>query len=178
MNKENLVRARSIDLHPCSWRRPADIWHLGARIPFRLDLPGAHVGLQSLIKIMRTNAGHDNGHEQEQDGQNSKTGQRFTGGLVVLEAGGVGGVHAHELEEEVAKGDEVDDDDEDHARDGLAADPEGGEEEENEGDDERRGGEGLFGFGGIFDHDEELHGEGEEEEEVELEESDVNLGKN
>jgi hypothetical protein len=117
---------------------------------------------------MRARARHSNSDQQQQNSQNGETRQALARGLVVLKAGDVCGVHADELEEEVAEGDKVDDDDYDHADDGFATHPVCGEEEQEEGYDERGGCKGTLGDGGFVDDDEELHGEGEEEEEVEF----------
>jgi len=134
------------------------------------------VRLEPLVEVVRAHARDDNGEHEENNGERGKSGERLLGWLVFLLAVEAGNVHADELEEEVAQGDEVDDDDGDHAGDGFAADPPGGEEEQEEGDDEGDGGEGRLNCARVLDDDEELYGEGEEEEEVELEEGDVDLG--
>lgn len=72
---------------------------------------------------MRADARRDDGDDEEQDGKDGEARQRLARWPVVLETRRIGGVHADELEEEVAQSDEVEDDDDDHAGDGLAADP-------------------------------------------------------
>lgn len=135
------------------------------------------MGLQTLVEIVRADACNHDGDQHKQDGQDGETRQTLPGRLVILEASGIGGIHSDELEEEIAERDEVDEDDDDHARNGLAADPVGGQEKENEGDGQRGGRQRKLGGGGILDDDKELHGEGEEEEEIELEKSNVNLSQ-
>jgi hypothetical protein len=90
-------------------------------------------------------------------------------------ASGVGGVHAYELEEEVRQSDEVDNDNDNHAGDGFATNPECGQEKKNKGDHKGGSGETELDFASVFHDNEELDGEGEEEEEVELEKCNVNL---
>ena len=90
-------------------------------------------------------------------------------------ASGVGGVHAYELEEEVRQGNEIDNDDDNHASDGFTTDPECGQEKKNEGDDEGGSGETELDLASVLHDNEELDGKGEEEEEIELEKGNVNL---
>ena len=73
------------------------------------------VWLEALVKVVRAQTGRDNGADEQQNGEDGKGSQRLASRLVVLLAGGVGDIHSNELEEEVAHGNEVDDDDADHA---------------------------------------------------------------
>lgn len=90
-------------------------------------------------------------------------------------ASGVGGVHAYELEEEVRQGDEVDNNNDNHAGDGFATDPECSQEKKNEGDHEGGSGEAKLDLASVLHNNEELDGKGKEEEEIELEKGNVNL---
>lgn len=132
--------------------------------------------LQTLVEIVCADASHDDGDNDQEDGEDGEARQGFAGGLVVIQAGLVGGVHAHQLKQKVRQCAEIDDDDGNHANDRLAPHPKRGEEEEHEGYDQGGSCEALFDGLGVVHDDEELYGEGEEEEEVELEEGDVNLG--
>ena len=163
-----------IDFHPLRWRWPAQGGHFVGSL-VGLDGFAVDMGLEALVEVVGAYACRADGDEKEQDGQNGKRGQRLAGGFVVLLADAIGDVHADELEEEVGQGDKVDEDDDNHAGDGFAADPEGGREEKEKGDDEGDAGEGELESFGVVDDDEELNGEGEEEEEVEFEKGNVNL---
>lgn len=135
------------------------------------------MGLEALVEVVCAHTGRNDGEDEQQDGENGKGRERLAGGLVIFLASGVGNVHADELEQEVAHGDEVDDNNAHHAGKRLAADPPSGQEQKKEGDDERGGREGLFDSLGVFDHYEKLDGKGKEEEKVKLQESNVNLQK-
>lgn len=87
----------------------------------------------------------------------------------------VGDVHAYELEEEVRQGDEVDSDNDDHAGDGFATDPECGQEKKNKGDHKGGSSKTKLDMASVLYDNEELDGEGEEEEEIEFEKGNINL---
>ena len=102
--------------------------------------------LQALVEVVGAQACCNNGDDEQEDCENGKGSQRLAGWLVVLLAVCIGDPHSDELEQEVAQGNEVDDDNEDQFN-GLC----------------------------VFDDDQKLDGEGQKEEEVKLEEGDVNL---
>jgi hypothetical protein len=166
---------RLVNLHALRALRALDRRHLGPVGLVAGRRLFVHVRLQALVEVVCAHARHDNGEEQQQDRQNGEYRQRLARGLVLFLAARARNVHADELEEEVGEGDEVDEDDDNHAGDRLAADPEGGGEEQEEGDDEGDGRQGELDRGGVLDDDEELDGEGEEEEKVKLEQGNVNL---
>jgi len=167
---------RLVNLHALRSGRPAYRWHLGVvRLAILLDRLVVDVRLEALVEVVCAHAGDNNGEDEQEDGEHSEGSQGLACWLVVLLAVEVGNVHADELEQEVAHGDEVYDDDGDHASDGFTSDPPSGREQEEEGYDQGDGREGSFDWGRLLDDNEELDCEGEEEEEVELEESDVNL---
>jgi hypothetical protein len=158
-----------INLHPLSRRRSTDRWHLGVvRLAVVLDRLVVDVGLEALVEVVCAHARNNDCEDEQEDCEHCKSSQRLAGRLVVVLAIQVGNVHADELEQEVAHGNKVNDDNGDHAGNGLATDPPGSEEEEEEGNDQGNGGEGELDRLGVLDHDQELHGEGKEEEEIEL----------
>ena len=131
--------------------------------------------LQALVEVVGAQACCNNGDDEQEDCENGKGSQRLAGWLVVLLAVCIGDPHSDELEQEVAQGDEVDDDNADHTSNGLAADPPRGKEQKKESDNEGGSGEDQFNGLCVFDDDQKLDGEGQKEEEVKLEEGDVNL---
>lgn len=133
------------------------------------------MGLEALVEVVCAHACDDDGKDKQDDGEHSKGSQGLARWYVVLLAVEVRDVHTDELEQEVAHGDEVDNDDSDHAGNGFAAHPPSGGEQEEEGDNEGDTREGGLDLGSLLNDDEELDSEGEEEEEVELEERDVDL---
>ena len=135
------------------------------------------VRLQALVEVVSAHASNDDGDNEQQDGEDGEAGERLAGGHVVLEASRARDVHADELEQEVGQGDEVDDDDDNHADDGLTAHPPCGEEEQHKGDGEGGGSQCELNVARVFDDDQELDGKGQEEEKVELEQGNVNLGE-
>jgi hypothetical protein len=166
-----------INLHPLRRRRSANRWHLRVVIlAVVCERRVVNVGLEALVEVVCAHARDDDGKDEEDDGECGEGSQGLLRRLVVLLAVEGGDVHADELEQEVAQGDEVDYDDGDHSGDGLATYPPSGKEQQEEGYDKGGGGECDLDFGRLVDDDEELDCEGEEEEEVELEQSNVNLG--
>jgi hypothetical protein len=165
-----------VDLHSLTWCGPAYRWHLGVVcLAVIFDRLVVDVGLEALAEVVCAHACNDNGEDEEENGEHGEGGQGLARWLVVVLAVQVGNVHADELEQEVRHGDEVHNDDRNHARDGFATDPPRSEEEKKEGDDQGDSGQGEFNGLGVFDDNQKLDGEGEEEEEVELEEGDINL---
>ena len=124
--------------------------------------------LQSLVEVVCADARNDDSHEEQDDCQNGKRGQRLPGRLVVFLAIKVRDIHADKLEEEVGQRNEVDDNTTDHACNRFAADPESGSEEQEEGDDECGGCEDDFDCGRLLDDNQELDCESQEEEKVKL----------
>ena len=133
------------------------------------------MGLQTLVEVVRADTRNNDGEEEQEDRENGECSQRLAGWLVVLLAVCIGDPHSDELEQEVAQGNEVDDDNADHTSNGLAADPPRGKEQKKESDNEGGSGEDQFNGLCVFDDDQKLDGEGQKEEEVKLEEGDVNL---
>jgi len=168
-------RRKLVNLHPLVWLRSGYRWHLRAVCLVARHRLLVDVRLEALVEVVCADARNDNGHEEQDDGQNGKGGQRLAGWLVVLLAVQVCDVHADELEEEVGKRDEIDDDAAHHAGNRFAAHPKGSGKEQEKGDDEGGRSEDDLNRGSLFDDDEELDCEGEEEEEVELEQGNVNL---
>jgi hypothetical protein len=115
------------------------------------------VRLEALVEVVRAHACNNDSEDEQENGEYSKSGQRLSCRLVVLLAIQVCNVHADKLEQEVAHGDEVDDDNGNHAGNGLAADPPGGEEEEEEGDDQGDSGKGELNGLCTLDDNEELY---------------------
>lgn len=120
---------------------------------------------------------NDNRNQQQKNCEHRETCQTLPRRSIVLQSCSVGGVHTDELEEEVGERDEVHDNNDNHSRNGFAADPESRKEKEHKCYDQSGGSETEFDSGCVFDDNEELYREGKEEEEVELEKGDVNLGR-
>jgi len=167
-----------INLHSLPRGRSADGWHLGV-VCLAVVLNGlvVDVGLESLVEVVRADACDNNGKNEQKNGEHSKGGQRLARRLVVLLAVQVGNVHADELEQEVGHGNEVDDNNGNHAGNRLATDPPGGEEEEEKGDDQGDGGQSELDRLCVLDDDEKLYCKRKEKEEVKLQERNVNLKK-
>jgi hypothetical protein len=170
------AKCRLVNLHPLARRGSAYRWHLRV-VGFAVVLDGlvVDVGLEALVEVVCAHACNDDGEDEQKNGEDGKGCQRFARRLVVVLSVEIRNVHANQLEQEVGHGDEVDDNNGNHAGDGFAADPPGGEEEEEEGDDQGNGGQGELDGLCVFDNNEELHGKGKEEEEIELEKGNVNL---
>jgi len=138
------------------------------------------VWFEAFIEIARANASSGNGGNKQRNRNDSKDCQGFPRRQVLgyfLHVALV--IHAHELEDEVGHGREIDDDHNCLTDVRFATGDKGREEEEADGYRDRYDGEVEFEIGEVRAHNyEELHGEGEEEEKVELEESDVNLDCN
>ena len=167
-----------INLHSLPRGRSADGWHLGVVcLAVVLDGLVVDMGLESLVEVVRAYACDHDGKNEQENGEHSKGGQRLARRLVVFLAIQVGNVHADELEQEVGHGNEVDDDNSNHAGNRLAADPPGGEEEEEKGDDQGDGGQSELDCLCVLDDDEKLDCKRKEKEEVKLEERNVNLRK-
>lgn len=165
-----------IDFHSLRLVGTAQRWHLGIVLLAVLgDGLVVDMRLEALVEVVCACARNNDGEDEKENGQDGESGQRFPRRQVLFLAGRARDEHADELEKEVAECDEVEDDDNDHANDRLATDPESSGEEEEEGDDQGDGGEGGFELLGVLDDDKELDGEGKEEEEVELEHGNVNL---
>ena len=99
------------------------------------DLPPLDMRPQPLVEIPHTHKRRRYRHNQQQNREHGEDGQALAGRGVVGRFARV--VHAHELEDEVGHGGEVDGDDHRLAEVGLAAREEGGEEEERDGDGDR-----------------------------------------
>lgn len=67
-----------------------------------------NVRLQTLVEVVRAPAGDDDCDDEEHDCNDGEDSQGFASGGVLGLALGLGGVHAHELEDEVGEGDEID----------------------------------------------------------------------
>jgi len=65
-----------------------------------------NVVLEPLAVVQRAAYGDDDGDDEQDDGHDGKDGERLARGLVVL--GARRAVHAHQLEEEVGEGADVD----------------------------------------------------------------------
>lgn len=68
---------------------------------------------QTFTEIGHAHARDGDGDEHEEQGEDGEGGEAVAGGLVVREAGGGSVPHAYELEDEVGRCGEVDEDDED-----------------------------------------------------------------
>jgi hypothetical protein len=96
--------AASVYLHPRRGRWSAQRGHLcvvrlaGCAISDSLT---AHVRLQAFVEVVRAHTCHDNGDQEQQNGQDSEAGKRLASRNVVLLARGVGLVHTYELKKEV-----------------------------------------------------------------------------
>ena len=138
------------------------------------------VWFEAFIEIARANASSGNGGNKQRNRNDSKDCQGFPRRQVLsyfLHVALV--IHAHELEDEVGHGREIDDDHNCLTDVRFATGDKCREEEEANGHRDCDDCEVEFEVGEVRAHDdEELHGEGEEEEKVELEESDVNLDCN
>lgn len=144
------------------------------------DFALLNVGFEAFVEVLRANARGDDGGDEQQDGDDSEDGQRFACWQVLGNFLWIAFVvHAHELEDEVGHGGEIDNNHDCLADVRFATGDKGREEEEADGHGHRDNCEVEFEVGEVrADDDEELNGKGEEEEKVELEESDVNLGWN
>jgi hypothetical protein len=173
---QNAAQGRSVNLHPVARWRSANRGHFGVVcLAVVLDGLVTDMGLEALVEVVCAHACNDDCEDEKKNGEDGESSQRLARRLVVVLSVDVGNVHADELEQEVGHGDEVDDDNGDHASHRLATDPPRSEEKEEEGNDQGDGGEGKFNGLGVFDDHEKLHGKGEEEEKVELQEGNVNL---
>lgn len=134
---------------------------------------GTYVGHQALAVVVGAQTRHDDGADEQHNGQHGEGSQFFARGEIrCLPARGV---HAAQLEAEIGQAGKVQQDNADGADQTLAAgDPEGGEHDQD-GDWDRGDGEVFLGGVGAADNNDELDGEAETEEEVEFEERDVNL---
>ena len=132
---------------------------------------------EAFIEIARADAGSGDGGNKQRNRDYSKYCQGFPRGQVFVYFLHVAFiVHAHELEDEVGHGCQIDDNHDCLADVGFTAGDEGREEEEADGHRDRDDCEVEFEVGEVrADDDEELDGKCKEEEKVELEESDVNL---
>lgn len=130
--------------------------------------------LEALAEVGHADDCVGDGQDDEQDGDDGKGREGLANSHVVLLVAGL--VNADELEEEVAKAAEVEDDGNDHAGLVLAAGEESGGEEDQDRDGNGGDGEGELGVTCLRDNNNELDDEAEEEEEIELEEGDVDLG--
>lgn len=135
------------------------------------------MGLEALVEVVCAYTSDNNGKEKEKNGEDSKSSQRLARWPILGLTVKIGNVHANELEQEVAEGNEIENDDGNHASNRLAAHPPSCEEEKEKRDDEGRSSKSQFDSLCVFDDDKELHSEGQEEEEIKLEYGDVNLGR-
>lgn len=151
---KKIAERKSINLHSLPWCRSAYRWHLGVvRLAVVLDRLVVDVGLEALVEVVCAHARNDDGEDEKENGEYGEGGQRLACRLVVVLAVEIGNVHANELEQKVGHGDEVYDDNGNHAGNRFAADPPGGEEEEEKGNNQGDGGEGKFDRLGVLDDD-------------------------
>lgn len=124
-------------------------------------------------EVVHADDGVDDGHDDEQNGDDGEGGERLSNGEVRRSAAGL--VDTEELEDEVGETAKVEDNNADHARLVL---PLGEESSSNQnGNRDRNGGnrKSEFGIGLDSDDDDKLNDETQEEEEIELEQGNVNL---
>ena len=142
-----------------------------------IDLALLDVWLETLVEVARADASSRDSGNQQRNRDDSKHCQRLSRGQVLgdfLHVTPV--VHAHELEDEVSHGRQINNDHDCLADVRFATGDEGREEEEADGHGHRDNCEVEFEVGEVrADNDEELHSKGKEEEKIELEEGDVNL---
>lgn len=138
------------------------------------------VRFESFVEVARANASSRDGGDKQRNCNDGKHCQGLSRGQVLVDFFHVAFVvHAHELEDEVGHGREVDDDHDCLTDVRFATGDKGCEEEEADGHGDGDDCEVEFKVGEVRANDnEELYGEGEEEEKVEFEESDVNLVRN
>lgn len=77
----------------------------GDLLVLALELAFADVGFEAAVEVVGADAGVDDGEDDEDDGDDGEGGEGFADGFVGGFAHGL--VHAHELEEEVGEGGEV-----------------------------------------------------------------------
>jgi hypothetical protein len=133
------------------------------------------VSLEARAKVAHADDGVDNGEENEEDGDDGKGGQRSANGEVSVLISRL--VYSANLEDEVRKSSEIEDDDANHA--GLVLPPGevcGGQQD---GNGDRNGGasQGELRIVLPSDNDDKLHNVAKEEEEVKLKQRNVNLSK-
>lgn len=125
------------------------------------------MSLEARAEVVHADDGIDDGHYDEQNGDDGERGERFSNGKVGRSAARF--VDAEELEDEVGEAAKVEDDDADHARLVLPL----GEEcsSKQNGNRDRNGGnrESELGIGLDSDDDDKLNDETQKEEEIELE---------
>lgn len=102
-----------INRHSSGWRHAdvCPIWHHFHHVRllfFALHLPRHDIRFQSLVEVQQADGRIDDGHQDENDGQNGERGERFADGTVCIGSVGIL-VHPDQFEEEVRHASKVQD---------------------------------------------------------------------
>lgn len=153
-----------------------EIWklsHVVNLLLLRSNLPLQDVWLQSLIEVGHADACIDDRQNDQNNSQNSKTGEVLADRQIVGCLGRL--IHAGELENEVRQATEEKKNCRKHSGLILSSSPESCHEKYDDRYGNRSDGNPFLSVSNIADYNHELYSETEEEEEIELQQSNENL---